>query len=236
MSAGGSAPHHQSEEHGVAQGVEAAYHRVLWEHPDRSVRFGVEATFNYAPLSFQNQGQLAADVRLDHFAYPLQGVRPPSAPYAGTFFGPGTMILDNPLGLVPQTIVNGATLWSNRHLDLDMYGIRLGPRLSGELRPRLYGMVDAGLALVVVDGSFAYQDTLQGGLSGHVSGHSTRQDVLPGWYFGLGLQHALNDRWGLLYQIKLQGNGDYNLGVDGRSVGLSLDPSVLQTFGLSYSF
>ena len=44
-----------------------------------------------------------------------------------------------------------------------MYGIRLGPRLSGELLPRLFGMVDAGLALVVVDGSFAYEDTFQTG-------------------------------------------------------------------------
>ena len=218
-------------------GMEAAYHRVLWEQRDRPVRLGIEAAFTYAPMNFGRQSQLTTDSRLDRFTYPLQGVHPPIAPYQGTFDGPGAMILDNPT-VSSENIVNGVVLSSARRLDLDMYGFRVGSRLSGELMPRLVGMVDAGVAVVVVDGQFAYQDTLQAGplTVARASGRSGHQGVLPGGYVGFGLQYLLGHHWGLQYQVKFQYNGEYNQNADGRSVGVSLNPGILQMFGLSYSF
>ncbi len=218
------------------QGVEFVFHRILWQQPGDAAAVGFEVAFSYASMDF-NVGQSAmANVQVSRDAYALQGVHPPPAPYSGTFAGPGALLFSQPQHLPSETIPDGTTILSQRSLDLDMFNLRLGPRLSFALSPRLVGMASAGLDVMIMDGTFSYHDTASGTLNAEVSGHGEQVSVLPGGYVGLGLEYHLNDNWGLTYQVHFQYNQSYNQNIGGRSVELGLDPSISQMIGVSYSF
>ena len=233
----GAAVNRDTSNNEMQHGLEVGYHRTLLAEVDGPVRVGFEAAFNFTPMSFNSRWSQTVDVHQEHSAYPLQGVHLPPSPYAGTYSGPGTMIQDNPQALSPTTVANGATVSSFRSLDADMYGLRFGPRVSGELCRRLAAMFDFGFALAIIDGDFRYTDNFQGALpTSQVSGHSEHLSALPGWYLGAGLRYAMTDRVGLFYQLQFQSCGDYTHTVDGRRVNLNLNAGIFQTIGISCSF
>jgi len=197
---------------------------------------GVEFAFSYASMDFGVNQSSTADVRVSRDAYPLQGIHPPAAPYSGTYAGPGALLYNQPQHLAPETMAGGATILSQRSLDLDMFNLRLGPRLTFGLTPRLFVMASAGLDVMIVDGTFSFQDTVSGALNSEVSGHGQQVSALPGGYIGLGLGYHLSERWGLTYQVHFQYNQQYDQSIGGRSVELDLNPSISQMIGVSYSF
>ena len=231
--AGGGFGDHNTSDSDMNQGVEFGYHHILWEHPDQDSRLGFEASFGYGSMTFSDNRNQTADLRIDQDAYALQGVHPPGAPYYGTFQGPGPLLFNGPQALPSVMIANGAMISSMRTLNSDMYNLRLGLRLGVDLTPHLFGMASAGLAIMMVDGDFSYRDTW-GNLQ--VAGHQDKFSVLPGGYVGLGLGYHLSEHWGLSYQVHFQYNETYEQHFDGRSVSLGLQPIIFQTFGLSYSF
>jgi len=217
----------------VNQGVEFGYHRRLWDLPDERVQLGLEASFSYASMEFREARTDSANLVISQDAYALNGIHLPPAPYNGTYSGPGPLINNNPQALPP--VVNGAMIISERTLDLDLFNLRLGPRLTVRLSPRLFGTASLGLALIMVNGDFFYHDTVpQLGLS--LSGHQEQFSVLPGGYIGLGLGYQISDHWAVFYRIQFQYNEAYQQGIGGRNVELNLNHSLFQTIGLSFSF
>jgi hypothetical protein len=231
--AGGGFGDHNTSDSDMNQGVEFGYHHILWEHPDQDSRLGFEASFGYGSMTFSDNRNQTADLRIDQAVYALQGVHPPGPPYSGTFQGPGPLLFNGPEALPSMTIANGAMISSTRTLNSDMYNLRLGLRLGVDLTPHLFGMASAGLAIMMVDGDFSYRDTW-GNLQ--VAGHQDKFSVLPGGYVGLGLGYHLSEHLGLSYQVHFQYNENYEQHFDGRSVSLGLQPIIFQTFGVSYSF
>ena len=219
----------------VYQGVEFGFHRVLWEQPDQEVRVGIEASFSYASMEFHDARTQPADLITSRTAYALDGIHLPPAPYNGTYSGPGPLINNNPQALSSVTAVNGATIVSERTLDLDMFNLRFGPRLTVGLAPRLSAMLSFGLDVIMAHGNFTYHDTVQQ-LGLDLKGHQEQFSLLPGAYLGLGLGYQFSERWGVVYQVHFQYNGAYEQGMGGRGVQLNLDPSISQTLGISYSF
>jgi hypothetical protein len=227
---------HGTDKSDMHDGIQFGYHRLLWDRPDQGARLGLEFSFAYASMDLGDRRSQSADVRLDRNAYTLGGIHPPGAPYSGSFSGPGPLILDNPVALPAQMVANGAMISSRRTLDLDMYNLRLGPKLSVDITSRLFGTASAGLALMMVDGEFRYRDTVQGGVNLEVSGHEKKFSVLPGGYVGAGLGFRLSESWAATYQVHFQYNEPYEQRMNGRSVKWNMQPSIFQTFGLSYSF
>ena len=137
----------------------------------------------------------------------------PSAPYAGTFTGPGAIINNAPTSRMITNSGGGSSTSSLTALfrsnvaedfNLRLHTISLGPNLSGEWQRLRFGF-GVGLGLNVADWNAGYEETLyvrqNGGASRvlntfHASASAT--DLLPGLYLETSAQFSLN-KWLALF-------------------------------------
>ena len=180
------------------------------------------------------QTSLLRQVRVED-AYELQGIVPPTAPYAGSAMGPGPLLTNRPTS---RTQTNGAVLDEDRttflrsignSLDVDLNTISLGPEIEFEIG-RLSIQGTAGVALNVVSWDAAHRESLDvshnGGPAHRLqewSDHRSSTDVLPGAFLQVSATCFFTDR------LFLQAFGRYDWcdqleGSVGRS-DFSIDPS-----------
>jgi hypothetical protein len=176
-------------------------------------RWGIKAAFGYTAIDLCAGGQLITD------AYPLNGVVPPIAPYAGSFSGPGVVI-----GSLPTRSLTGS-----RKLDATLYDFHLGPTVSLDLAKRLSAELGGGLAVGVMDSTFAFHETPS-------SGSTSDTGCLVGAYAEAGLAYRVAKAASLFAGAQFQYLGDFNQSVGGRSVQLDLSQSIFCLVGLELHF
>jgi len=93
--------------------LRAGFEAVRFEWLDREMRFGFEGGYSMGMLSSSAMGSAAGAASFTRGTYSLVGpggvpILVPSAPYAGTFNGPGPLIPLQPLGL--QTITSAGAV------------------------------------------------------------------------------------------------------------------------------
>ena len=177
-------------------GFEVSYVRDLGH--ESWGRWGIKAAFGYTAIDLRTSAQLITDT------YQLGGVTPPIAPYAGSFSGPGVVIGSSP-----------ARSGGNWSLDATLYDFRLGPTIDLNITKRLSVELGGGLALGVVDSTFAVNET--------TSTSSTGCQV--GAYAEAGLAYRVCDAASLFAGAQFQYLGDFNQSVGGRSAQLDLSQS-----------
>ena len=191
-------------------GFEVSYVRDLGH--ESWGRWGVKVAFGYTEMDLRTSVQLITD------AYQLGGVTPPLAPYAGSFSGPGSVIGSSPT----RSIAPGGN-WS---LDATLYDFRLGPTVDLNITKRLSVELGGGLAVGVVDSTFAVNET--------TTTSSTACQV--GAYAEAGLAYRVAKAASLFAGAQFQYLGDFNQSVGGRSVQLDLSQSIFCLVGLELHF
>ena len=221
-------------------GAELAYDYQIgikenWHH----LRYGLEAAVNFMPISFSSGGLYNATLsRLtDTYSY-TPGTTPPSAPYEGSYQGPGFLINSQPISSV-TTLIPGASFLAQQHFDANLWGLRLGPYIEYPFTEKLSLHLSGGLALGLLDGAANWKETLI--VSGVSSATTTTGDgrdtsLLYGYYIGLDAAYQINDRWGVEVGVQFQDLGTYNHDFGGRQLELDLSRSVFFQVGISYSF
>ena len=206
-----------------------------WHH----LRYGLEAAVNFMPISFTSGGLYNATLsRLtDTYSY-TPGTTPPSAPYEGSYQGPGFLINSQPISSV-TTLIPGASFLAQQHFDANLWGLRLGPYIEYPFTEKLSLHLSGGLALGLLDGAANWKETLI--VSGVSSATTTTGDgrdtsLLYGYYIGLDAAYQINDRWGVEVGVQFQDLGTYNHDFGGRQLELDLSRSVFFQVGISYSF
>ena len=220
-------------------GAELTYNYELgvkedWHH----LRYGLEAAVNFMPIEFNTGGLYNAMISqvTDTYSY-TPGTTPPSAPYNGSYAGPGFVI--NVPATSVTTLVPGATFLAQQHFEANLWGVRLGPYIECPLTEKLSLHLTGGLAVGLIDGQANWKETLTqpgGGGSIATTGSGRDTDLLFGYYVGLDACYQVNKHWGVEVGVQFQDLGTYGHNFAGRQLELDLSQSLFIQAGISYSF
>lgn len=223
-------------------GFEVGYGRVLG-HSSR-VTWGLEGAFGWTDFGFKDTriGAPQFDSLTDVYSLNVMGilVTPPLPPYEGPFeAAPGSPLLgDTPTrSVAPGT--GAASGW--REFDANLYSLRLGPFLDYALTKRLSLGVNAGLALLFMDGRLKYDETLSydlgdGPVSVPQSGQSDEFSTLVGGYVGARIGYDFTPRLRLFGSASYLGASGFEQTAGSRQLELDFTQSFLLSVGLSWAF
>jgi hypothetical protein len=220
-----------TDANGPQPGMELIFGRELGRA--QHVRWGVDGTFGFTDVKIQDNNPLTAQQSIITDSYNLNGVIPPSAPYSGTFNGPGPIITDTP----NRTTSAGATalVTGPRELDAQLYSFKLGPYAEIPLNDHWGLQFRGGLALVEVVGQFSYSETVSG-IGGTQMANGSHNGLQVGGYAAANLTYAFNDSFGLFAGAQFQDVGQYTQNLNGRKAMLDLSRSIFVAVGFSYSY
>jgi len=221
-------------------GAELAYDYELgvkedWHH----LRYGVEGAANFMPIEFNSGGHFNAMLsqRTDTYSY-ASGTTPPTAPYHGSFGGPGFVINVPPISST-TALIPGATLIAQQHFEANLWGFRLGPYAEWPISRKLDLYFTGGLAAGLIDGEASWKETLVlpgGGGSLAASGSGQDLGLLWGYYLSLEAAYRLTERWSVEAGAQFQDLGAYSHDFGGRTAELDLSQSIFVHAGIGYSF
>jgi len=222
-------------------GFEFAYQRQLGFN-ERYV-WGFEASLNYQPVQFSDNGSYGATVTRVTDAYAFApGTTPPGAapgsPYQGSYGGPGFLVGDSIVNTSTQTIPGGATVSGRHEFDGHLWGLHLGMYGEHRLSERWLASLSGGLAMgfLNADVSWSESATLPGGGTASLSGSDSDSDVLFGFYVGANIAYDLRKNWSLIGGVQYQYLGSYDGDFEGRKVEVDFSGSLFVTIGISKTF
>jgi hypothetical protein len=217
-------------------GFEFTYDRELGKRD--KLHYGLEAAVNYMNLSLKDNSAFSGDVSRLTDAYPFPGTTPPTAPYQGSFNGPGFVLGSTPVSSTTALIPGGATIVDQRNFDADIWGFRLGPYAEYPLSRNIDLWFSGGLAMALVDGSASWKETasIAGGGTLAGSGGGSDLGLLWGGYLSAKVSWQLSERWSAEGGVQYQYLGTYEHNYGGQVMQLDLSQSVFLTIGLGYRF
>lgn len=215
-------------------GAELAYNRLLWVKG--KTRIGLEAAVNYMALDLQDNTSRSIAGAVDAYGF-TEGTTPPaatpSAPYQGSFKGPGFVINVPPVSTAANIHESG-----NWHVDDNAWGFRLGPYLEFPLSTNLTVSLSGGGALVLLEGTASWSETVSVPGSGTTSssGSGDSSEMLWGGYVSANVIWRFAHDWSLAGGVQYQSVGSSEKLLGGRKVNVDLSNSIFVTLGLSYNF
>ena len=212
-------------------GFELSYMRDLGH--ESWGRWGIKAAFGYTAIDLRNCDPLSAITQLITDAYPLNGVTPPIAPYAGSFSGPGVVLGSSPTRSIAPSV---ATITGSRSLDATLYDFHLGPAVALDITRRLSLELGGGLAVGLADSTFEFHDTTPNTLGGPSFGSTSDTGWLVGAYAEAGLAYRVAKAASLFAGAEFQYLGDFKQSVGGRSAQLDLSQSIFCLVGFELHF
>lgn len=165
--------------------IVAGYRFTEFEISNRPVRIAIIVGYSYADFSQDMNFAAAGSANFTTATYPLNGVIAPTAPYAGTFNGPGPLISRTPTST--STTASAANTAFQGKLDATFHGLRIGPSFDIDLAKNFSLEVGVGYSSVFADASVNYTEatTFANGAVPAINAPATldRQDWEPGIYF-----------------------------------------------------
>jgi hypothetical protein len=222
-------------------GFEIEYDRQLGVKEDwHNIRYGIEAAFNYTPIDINQTSTFGATAtrQTDTFGY-TPGTTPPSAPYQGSFGGPGFVLNVPRTGSSSATIPN-ATVTTQDNFDANLWGLRLGPYVEFPFgkKQQFTLALSAGLAVGLIDANESWKQTVNipGNPTLTTHGGGENFSALWGGYAALDADYQFSEHWGVSAGVQFEDLGKYDHSFDGRQVNLDLSKSIYFLVGVSYNF
>ena len=219
----------------VSPGFELVFGRKLGG--DGAFSYGIEAAMSYLRVSLDHTSQGSANLTLTTDLYGFtQGTTPPTAPYQGTFNGPGFLIGSTP---VSSTTSSGTVgVLGSQELESNIWGWRAGPYLDLAIAERVQLSLSLGLALALVDvtGSWSETTTLTGQNPTTISDGGSDTDLQWGAYVGLHALWQLTPHWSAVAGVQYEYLDAYEGDLGGRSAELKFGKSFSVTLGVSCGF
>jgi hypothetical protein len=197
---------------------------------------GIKLAFGYTDLDIRDSQPLSGNVSLITDAYPVGGITPSLAPYAGSFSGPGPVIGDTPTRTTTM-VPGGVLITGTREMDAALYDWRLGPCLDLPLVGNLNCQLGGGLAVGLVNSTFSFSDTITSAAGAvQASGSNHRIDSLIGFYAEAGLAYQVIPEALVFAGGQFQYLGEFNQTAGGPGAQLDLRRSVFFVVGLQWHF
>jgi len=222
-------------------GFELDYERQLGTKDNwHNLRYGLDSAVNFVPISINNSSAFGATVTKQTDVYSFTpGTTPPTAPYQGSFQGPG-FVINVPRTSTTTTLYPNATVSSQDHFSANLWGFHLGPYVEipfGEKEQFTLSLV-GGFAFGLLSANDSWKQTVAVPGNNNISSQGGGDDVgfLWGGYVGLGADYQISDHWGIVGGVQFQDLGTYDRNFGGREVNLDLSKSLLVQVGISYNF
>ena len=211
------------------QGFELSYFRDFGH--ESWGRWGLKAAFGYTDISIKNNSPISGNLITD--TYSLGGIVPPIAPYSGSFSGPGPVINRSP----SSSLSTPAVFTGSRSVDASLFDFHLGPTVSVNLSQRFSLEAGGGLALGVVDSTFAFNETAPtSGSSASTAGSATDTGFQAGVYLEGGFAYRLTHSYSIYGGAEFEYLGSFDQSVGSHSVELDLSQSVFFVLGMQFHF
>ncbi len=213
-------------------GLELRYARELGR--TKRLTWGAEAAFNYTALDFRNNrvapsGIVAVD------AFSLGGITPPPAtpddPYIGpAVAGPGAPLLGATPTRLPVTLASD--------FEADVFGFRFGPYAEISLSDRIAVSVSAGFALLVMDSTFKYRESVTAPGGGVVSSadSSSNADWVPGGYAAAQVSIKVSKSVKVFTGLQFQAADSYCHRTGDKVADVDFGESIFFVVGLGHTF
>jgi hypothetical protein len=165
--------------------------------------------------------------------YALGGVIPPSAPYTGSFTGPGPLIPNQPTSRDFILTPNGGSSYHFAH-DTDLYSLALGGEIHWQHADSFYLGIGLGAVLNLADWSASWNMPVpdaSGRGSNTIGGADSGGDFLWGIYLKGSAGYRINQQWSIegFYRYDWNetlrnsvGASSFDLGLTGWSAGLGV--------------
>lgn len=201
--------------------------------------YGLESAVSYLNLSLSASGSGVGDITQTTDAYAFApGTTPPTAPYQGTFNGPGFLIGSTPASSSTTVMAGAANITSSQKLDANIWGLRLGPYVEFPVDEGLELSFSGGLGVALLDASVSWSESVNitGGGTMKASGGGRNVGFLWGGYLGANLSWQLAKHWNVEAGAQYQYLGVYRHSFGGSDLELDFSKSISVTAGISYSF
>jgi len=210
-------------------GVEINYSRQLGVSDNST--WGIEGGLTYTSLDLNSRGIVDPRV-LSVDAFPLGGVVPPAAPYAGTY-EPGPFGSPSIVATPTRYPVN-----MEASFDASIYGLKLGPYFQFPVTKRLAFALNGGFALLLSETEFTIRQSVA--VASPLNYTSTLKSsefvALPGAYVGGRLLLTVSDSVNVFTGLEYESTGHHSQTLGSKRINLDFWNSVYWTFGVSYSF
>jgi hypothetical protein len=237
----GGTPSASADDSAATPGFELDYNRQLGAQAGwHNLRYGLDSAANFVPISINNNNAFSAiaSKQTEIYSY-TPGTTPPSAPYQGSYQGPG-FVINVPGSPGATTLYPNSTVASQDDFEASLWGFQLGPYVELPLGKKQQFLLSlaGGLALGLLDAKESWKQTAN--IPGQGPVFSTGSDnafaMLWGWYVGANVDCQFNEHWGVASGVQFQDLGTYDHSFGGRQVSLDLSQSVLVLVGVSYNF
>lgn len=224
--------------------LRAGFEAVRFEWLEREMRFGFEGGYSMGMLSASASGRAVGNASFTRGVYSLNGpgsipVIAPSAPYAGSFNGPGPLIPLGPLSVETVTST-GATSETQLEVDATLHTFRVGPYLEVPLGRRWVAGFGLGYNTVLPDAELRIRETTTypGTSLGPTELDRTarRSDWRPGGYVEVRVQYEFNRRLSVFAAGEFQVNQDLVLGAEGRQARIQMGTVYGGSLGARWAF
>jgi hypothetical protein len=220
-------------------GFELVYNRELGKFGKKEQhRWGLEASIGWTSIGLSDKSTLRGNLTriTDSYSF-TPGTTPPAAPFQGTFEGPNFVINDTPTRS-SASVPGGATVNGKREFDGDLFIGHLGPYAEFQLSEKLFLGVSGGLAVGLMNGDLALNQTASFAGAPSISrrASSNDSDVLLGGFIGANLSYQFNERWSAGVGVQFESLGDYTQSAGGSKAKVDLGAAFHVSVGVSYSF
>ncbi|HEX4121445.1 MAG TPA: hypothetical protein VH619_12560 [Verrucomicrobiae bacterium] len=192
-------------------------------------QFGVKIAFGYTHIQVTDNDPISGGAETVTDEYPLNGVVPPTAPYTGSFSGPGPVLGSQPISRTTSMAAGGGIITGSHDVDAALYDLRLGPSVNIPLFKRFSVQAGGGLALGLVDSDFTYNES--GGAGGN-----THTDFMPGAYAEVGFAYKVCHSAKIYTGAQYEYLGDFTQSANGRTARLDLGGTIFYELGFEWNF
>jgi hypothetical protein len=194
---------------------------------------GFSANLSFAGLDGRAASAMTNDSVSITDQYALRGVIPPSAPYSGSFTGPGPLIDNRPTSRDYILTPNGGSSYQFAH-DTDLYSLALGSEIHWQPADSFYLGIGLGAVVNLADWSASWNMPLpdaSGSGSTMIGASNSGGDFLWGFYLKGSGGYRINTQWSIegFYRYDWNetlrnsvGSSSFDLGLSGWSAGLGV--------------
>ena len=204
---------------------------------DHDLDIGFVANFFFSNLesSILNQIDQFSVTTTDSFN--TGGILIPSAPFTGTFTGPGPLLPNQPINRDNTQTLSGSQIFQFES-DINLYSIGFGSEILWHSNTESYISLGAGVVINIADWKAETSVPLINPTTLEVSNANFRDsddEILLGLYLKIGVGQQINEHWNLEGFFRYDWNEDLNVDVGPTSVNVDLTGWSLGA-AVGYSF
>jgi hypothetical protein len=196
-------------------------------------RFGIKIAFGYTPIAVRDHDPISGGSESIADTYLLPGVIAPTAPYSGSFSGPGTVIDSQPESRSVTMGAAGGVITGTHTVDASLYDLRLGPSFDFPLGKGFSIEAGGGVAVGLVDSDFKFSENTGAAVT---TGDVHNSGLRLGGYAEVGVAYRVCHSASIFTGAEFQCLGNFNQSVAGRTSRLDIGQTIFYELGLEWGF